>query len=379
MQGRLPALVAVALVGFLTGCDGTQYRTPYVQSLLEERRHDVVVQKWDLSCGAAALATLLTYDLGHPTTEREIAAVLLKRYQNIGQVQMQLGFSLLDLKAYAQRVGFKAAGYGDMTLHDLVTMAPVIVPIHVNGFNHFVIFRQVRGSRVLVADPAFGNRTMQLDYFASVWRDHIAFRVTPRHGHPATRWTRAQPQDFWATSRGNEPVARSVLALEQQAAGKVEVAANRTAPPAAKPVATATAQPPAQPPAPVRYAAKADATLRHVTAAGDPNEPQPVTRHRAERNIGQAMAVHADWLERHGDIAGARWLYRQAALLGDGAAAAALARTYDPADHAAYPDIAKALEWYLKAVKQGDPAPAPRVLEIVTAQPSLAAKFTVSP
>src|SRR5205823_3175210 len=32
-----------------------------VRSLLAMRQEKVVVQKWDLSCGAAALATLLTY------------------------------------------------------------------------------------------------------------------------------------------------------------------------------------------------------------------------------------------------------------------------------------------------------------------------------
>jgi len=38
-------------------------RTP-VKSLLEMRRERVVVQEWDLSCGAAALATILHYQCG---------------------------------------------------------------------------------------------------------------------------------------------------------------------------------------------------------------------------------------------------------------------------------------------------------------------------
>ena len=37
-------------------------------------RHDnVVVQEWDLSCGAAALATILNYQYDDPVSEREIA------------------------------------------------------------------------------------------------------------------------------------------------------------------------------------------------------------------------------------------------------------------------------------------------------------------
>ena len=43
------------------------------------RRDRVVVQKWDLSCGAAALATILTYQHGDPVPEREIATGLIQR------------------------------------------------------------------------------------------------------------------------------------------------------------------------------------------------------------------------------------------------------------------------------------------------------------
>jgi predicted double-glycine peptidase len=208
----------------VSGCASTtQYATPYVTSLLEARQQDVVVQKWDLSCGAADLATLLTYNLGLPTTEREVATALLKRYTNIGQVQQQLGFSLLDLKAYAESKGLTATGYGNLTLHDLAGMAPSIVPVRMNGFNHFVVFRGIRGDRVLLADPAFGNRTMHLGYFVSVWQGRMAFMVT-RPGEVAgatANLLAPKPSDFWATSIGNEPVSATTLALEEEAAGTV--------------------------------------------------------------------------------------------------------------------------------------------------------------
>jgi predicted double-glycine peptidase len=40
------------------------------------RRDRTIVQEWDLSCGPAALATLLTYQHGDPVSEREIATRL---------------------------------------------------------------------------------------------------------------------------------------------------------------------------------------------------------------------------------------------------------------------------------------------------------------
>ena len=79
-----------------------------VKSLLEMRRERVVVQKWDLSCGAAALATLLNYQHGDRVAEREIARGLIQRPEYLAdpsRVRAQQGFSLLDLKRYVDQAG----------------------------------------------------------------------------------------------------------------------------------------------------------------------------------------------------------------------------------------------------------------------------------
>jgi hypothetical protein len=59
------------------------------------------------------------------------------------------GFSLLDLKRYAQQHGFKGEGFGQLDFDDLIQDAPIIVPVDALGYNHFVIFRGVMGDRVL--------------------------------------------------------------------------------------------------------------------------------------------------------------------------------------------------------------------------------------
>ena len=66
-----------------------------VTSLLEMRRDRVVVQKWDLSCGAAALATILNYQHGDLVAKREIARVLIQRREYLANpllVRVQQGF-----------------------------------------------------------------------------------------------------------------------------------------------------------------------------------------------------------------------------------------------------------------------------------------------
>jgi len=155
--------------------------------MLELRNEGVIRQQWDLSCGAAAVATLLTYQLEHPVTERQVAAAMLRR-TSPEVVRERLGFSLLDLKNYAASQGFGAAGYGDMTLDDLDAMAPAIVPIRWRGFPHFVIYRGRSGDRVLIADPAFGNRTLPDTTFKAVWAGGVGFVVfDPAHPHAPNR------------------------------------------------------------------------------------------------------------------------------------------------------------------------------------------------
>jgi predicted double-glycine peptidase len=153
-----------------------------VRSLMELRNQGVVRQQWDLSCGAAVVATLLTYQLGSPVTERQAALGML-RTGNAQLVRARLGFSLLDLKRFAASRGFEAAGFGSLTLDELVAMAPVVAPIRVFGFAHFVVVRGRIGDRLLLADPAFGNRTMTTKTFVDSWPSRIGFVIYPR-GEP---------------------------------------------------------------------------------------------------------------------------------------------------------------------------------------------------
>lgn len=195
-------LCAVLLFAFSCGAAQAGERT--VRSLLEMRQENVVIQKWDLSCGAAALATLLKYQHGEPVTEREIALSLMKRdeyIQNPQLVQIREGFSLLDLKRHVDAHGYLGKGFGKLELNDLVAKAPLIVPITTNGYNHFVIFRGVRKDRVLLADPAWGNRTMRIDEFNKRWIDypslgHIGFAVERRDGVQVSNRLKPKMSEF---------------------------------------------------------------------------------------------------------------------------------------------------------------------------------------
>lgn len=179
--------IALVLSAASAGATATE-RT--VKSLLEMRHQNVVIQKWDLSCGAAALATLLNYQHGDVVAEKDLAIAMMKREEYIKNpqlVQIREGFSLLDLKRNVDARGYKGIGYGKLQLKDLLEKAPILVPIRAHGYNHFVVFRGMRGERVLLADPAWGNRTISVADFMEQWIDypqlgHIGFVVQSPDG-----------------------------------------------------------------------------------------------------------------------------------------------------------------------------------------------------
>lgn len=146
-----------------------------VQSLYEARTRNVVLQEWDLSCGAAALATILRYQHGERVSERAVALGLIDRaeyYDNPDLVRIRHGFSFLDMRRYLERLGYDGIGLGRMRFRDLQARAPLIVPVDLGGFPHFVVFRGATATRVLLADPAFGNVTITRGAFADAWIDY---------------------------------------------------------------------------------------------------------------------------------------------------------------------------------------------------------------
>lgn len=195
---------ATALALLLTTVPASGGERKAVKSLLELRREGVVVQQWDISCGAAALATVLTYQLGDPVPEREVAKALMKRAEYLENpllVRARHGFSFNDLKGYVDNRGYEGIGYGNLNISHLVEFAPIIVPVRFNGYNHFVVFRGIMADRVLLADPAWGNRTMLLEKFDDAWLNYerigkVGFVVARGDGTLTANRMAPQETDF---------------------------------------------------------------------------------------------------------------------------------------------------------------------------------------
>lgn len=156
---------------------GTRY-APGVRSLDELRFYRLVRQQWDVSCGAAALSTILTYDYGLNYTEYQVATWIL-RGVDPRRVRSRGGFSLLDLKRFATAAGLKAEGFAGMSLEEVLARGePAILPVRIRELDHFVVLRGAVGDRVLIGDPAFGNLTLSRRRLQSLWKSGIAFFVS---------------------------------------------------------------------------------------------------------------------------------------------------------------------------------------------------------
>lgn len=164
-----PASAPRVWTGHLSEAGGA-YRVP-VRSWRDMKFDNMVRQRSDFSCGAAALATILTEAYGREITEEEILIDMLALADP--EVVREKGFSLLDLKRYVQSIGMTGEGYTvevDTLRHLKV---PAIVLLNLKGYLHFVVVRLVEGDFVHVADPALGNRHMKIDEFQAAWNDVV--------------------------------------------------------------------------------------------------------------------------------------------------------------------------------------------------------------
>ena len=155
-----------------------------VQSLQELKHKNLIMQERDFSCGSASLATIFNYSLGRPIKETEIIRALLDLNIKKGTIEKVIerrGFTLLDLKLFAESHGFKATGFR-LDFEDLANLgAPAIVPIIPQGFKHFVVFRGADEKRVYLADPSVGNITLSIEQFKKEWYGfvNVALVVAP--------------------------------------------------------------------------------------------------------------------------------------------------------------------------------------------------------
>lgn len=168
--------------------DGERRIARHVVSWTDLQRRHVVMQQRDYSCGAAALATLVTHYLGDPRDEDyflEQLDAILKPDEVRDRVEN--GLAMSDLRRVAVRSGYEA-GVAKMTLEKLFeAKVPLLVGIDIDDFKHFVVYRGFDGYWVYLADPIRGNIRVPASDFQDQWQKNLALAIAKKGVKPDER------------------------------------------------------------------------------------------------------------------------------------------------------------------------------------------------
>jgi predicted double-glycine peptidase len=182
----------------------------------------VIRQKFDYSCGSAALATLLKYHYAFETDEIKVFKFM---YDAGDQDRIKkLGFSLLDMKKYLLSLGYHADGY-HLSIQELAQAGiPAIALVQIGSYKHFVVIKGIVSGHILVGDPASGLREMPSEDFSKIWNG-VAFLIhdAPKGDAAAIfnsadewrRWSEAHPLSAATINIPLTPLLRDLRVIYQ--------------------------------------------------------------------------------------------------------------------------------------------------------------------
>jgi len=140
-----------------------------VRGLAELKFNLVVRQGYDVSCGAAAAATILQHYYNETEASERVLVESMMRLGDQQRIKSQ-GFSMLEIKRAVEERGYVANGYRLNSIDELTKLkVPALTLINTRGYSHFVVVKAVEGNVAYVADPAFGNLLKSVSEFEQGW------------------------------------------------------------------------------------------------------------------------------------------------------------------------------------------------------------------
>ena len=142
------------------------------------KRVNIVMQRRDYSCGAAALATIGKFYWGDNVDEEFFLRILdLILTVEEAKERVENGLAMADLRKAAVKAGYQAV-VGKLTFEKLGdSKVPLIVGITVDDFDHFVVYRGTDGRYVYLADPIRGNLRIPAPVFIKQWQENAVLAI----------------------------------------------------------------------------------------------------------------------------------------------------------------------------------------------------------
>ncbi len=171
-------IIILFLSVFLTSCathGGTDFSERKIKTFVGLKEQNIVMQKYDFSCGIAALLTLMKYHFGDEVKqEKEVLTSFLDSLPKKEKEKvMQDGLSVLHLEKLSKKLGYRVWAMRLKKEALLKLDRPVLVYLETDDFKHFSVVRGIREDRIFLADSSYGNIKMSLPIFLERWKGNI--------------------------------------------------------------------------------------------------------------------------------------------------------------------------------------------------------------
>ena len=128
------------------------------------KKNLIVLQDGYKECGAASLLSIIHYYKG---------SISMARLVELTNTNKE-GTNFYQLKQAAEKLGFNANGYKTNnynTLQEIET--PFIIQIIDKNYEHFCVVYTMKKNKVVVMDPAIGQREILIEEFKNIWTGYI--------------------------------------------------------------------------------------------------------------------------------------------------------------------------------------------------------------
>ena len=169
---------------FITSCasvEAEKERT--IKTFIGLKEENVVMQKYDFSCGVSSLLTLFEYYFGDDSfEEKKLLSDFIKSLPEKRQKEViKKGLSVLDLKLLSENLGYKVYAVKLKKESLLKIDRPILVYLETPDYKHFSVLRGVKNGTVFLADPSTGKTRMSIPVFLKIWKGNIAIFLDAPH------------------------------------------------------------------------------------------------------------------------------------------------------------------------------------------------------
>lgn len=182
---RTIAICLILATANIHAGENNRFSIPKLKSIKEIRLGNMQRQTLDYSCGAASLSILLKEYFRDEKSEQDLLAEIIFRLSPEEMTERAAqGFSMLDLKRTAERLGYSAAG-AILSIESATKLqGPVVILLRRKEINHFVVLKGIANGKAFLADPTRGHIKIPVYALGEEWHGETLILGRENFGLP---------------------------------------------------------------------------------------------------------------------------------------------------------------------------------------------------